>query len=723
MKRAILSLYLLAGAIIPVLAATPPYYLNEMSRTVADTTTWTNPAPSDFYYRGNYHFVASSSVVKASACPEGVVVYATGTVQAKDLRAVRLHGDGSDITGIIGGANFALESDVNVSTNAERAARIATDALISAATAQERVERVGADGVLTNAVVQEQLDRKAADVLIGSATGYEQAARVATDNLIGKATTQELVDRLAADTLIGQTTGYEWAARINQDILIGKATGYEQAVRQAADTLLGGATTAQGVQIANLGQSTASWQASLVSEISSRTAADQLTGRATGQIVLSVVDLAKSTGIVAGMAGAAQGDLWYNNGTSWAKFARGSAGQVLHVAGLVPAWSAPDDGKVSASTGIAAGYLTSGVIISTDNFPTSGGPGIYTYWRGDGTWSIPNAQNLADIRIGTTTVAVQVAANKVEIDALHYATSTEITVRYAQDVLIGQATGYLFTQVGADFECRKSTGDLMRSIAEVKASTGSVSGYLTTSSATTNYIQYAQYNATMTVATGYVNRVAMSTYTLSVIDTQGTTGQTFQKFSSSASWGTASSGGSTVYQDVTIPARAWTADAFRDTACLISVQYEKTWDNGLSSTTLNLLQFQDVPKPVFAYAEFTVPRGWLATNTNVYVNCVTSCTTLGGSGQKYISGMTLGVSTSPFNVFTNYSASQTIVACGVTGGSDLTGTMPAFDNVFVATYVVTGLVAGQDVTLHLGRQPDDPCVQDIYVRSVDIGKN
>jgi hypothetical protein len=97
---------LLIGLLIiftgPIMAATtvPPYYRNEQFRSIADTVTITNPAPNDYYYRGNYHFVASSSVVKTTACPEGVVILATGTVKVKDLRADKLWGDGSNLTGI-----------------------------------------------------------------------------------------------------------------------------------------------------------------------------------------------------------------------------------------------------------------------------------------------------------------------------------------------------------------------------------------------------------------------------------------------------------------------------------------------------------------------------------------------------------------------------------------------------------------------------------------------
>ena len=106
-ERIKIALFLLFTA-AQAMAVLPPYYKNEQFTTGADTKTYTNPAPNDSYYRGNYHFVASSWIAKSTACPEGVVVRATGTVEAKDIRADRIWGDGSNITGISGGSGKAV---------------------------------------------------------------------------------------------------------------------------------------------------------------------------------------------------------------------------------------------------------------------------------------------------------------------------------------------------------------------------------------------------------------------------------------------------------------------------------------------------------------------------------------------------------------------------------------------------------------------------------------
>lgn len=219
----ILTLFVLASSAAAV-TVIPPYYANEQYKKVSDTWTWTNPAPDTYYYRGDFHLVNSSWVAKASACPEGVVMRASGTVEAKDIRATRLFGDGSGISGIIGGAVFALQADVAASTAAERSQRIAQDVLIGQATGQ-----------VAASVTAEAVSRAAGDALIGNATGQlkiglqnEITARQAADILIGGATGQLRVDlaaeiaaRVAAGILTAQATSY----LALQDAAIKKSTG------------------------------------------------------------------------------------------------------------------------------------------------------------------------------------------------------------------------------------------------------------------------------------------------------------------------------------------------------------------------------------------------------------------------------------------------------------------------------------------------------------------
>lgn len=443
MKKYLLGLLAFLVA-IPALAVTPPYYVNQQYTSVADTKTWTNPAPNDYYYRGNYHFVASSSVVKTTACPEGVVVRGTGTVEAREIRGTKLYGDGSGISGIIGGAVFALQADVAASTAAERGERIAADVLIGQATGQAATA---------------SLNR---DVLLGQATGYEQAARIVQDTLIGQATGQAAAGSLSRDVLIGQTTGYEQAARIAQDVLIGQATGQtrasltaETSARQAADILLGQTTGQLLIGLNNetvariagdvvLGQTTGQLRIALTAETVARIAADILAGQATGQLVLRDTAIARSTGMIAGMEGAGAGDLWVYDGARWTRQSLGSEGQILVVSGSSVAWKVhyPTEYMVSPSTGIQHGTLDSQVKVTTASIVANGIANTDTFLRGDGRWAIIiGTQAYTEVFLNISSGAY-IQANKAEINALHLATATERTARMAQDVLIGQATGY-----------------------------------------------------------------------------------------------------------------------------------------------------------------------------------------------------------------------------------------------------------------------------------------
>ena len=212
----------------------------------------------------------------------------------------------------------------------------------------------------------------------------------------------------------------------------------------------------------------------------------------------------------------------------------------------------------------------------------------------------------------------------------------------------------------------------------------------------------------MTTITNYANAIALSSATLGRIDTAGTSGNAWIQFASSSSWGAVSAGGSAVYQDIILNARDFTTDGYTDTATITAVQIQQTYDGGVSSPTVSFLRLLGNLSGAINFGETAtvVPRGWTATNTNAYVMWGTTGTSV---GQVWLH---VDVSTcDTTGVYTMYEATNTAI----------NGTQNV-DTLVTSTFVITGLTAGQNISVHVTR-PADGCKQDVYVRSVDLGKN
>jgi hypothetical protein len=389
--RKIIALCFLLLAAPGFTAPLPPYQTNQKYSETVDTKTFTNPVPWRADYREDFAFHYSSWVVKSSACPTGVIIRATGTIEAKDLRADRIQGDGNLITGI-------STASLNAVGTPSAASYLRGDNTWT--TPAGAGDMAKADyAVVSSSVVDQAFNA----VRLNNLPGGAYAAANSTDAV-----------RTYADITFATKAALNSTAVSTGTLLTATSAQATYAPRNSTDTvrIYSDATFATKTSLNSTAVATGTINTSLLA-----------TKVATGTVNALALSIAVSTGnfytktasdekyaldtataVVKAYADATFATKASTNTANATSISAGSYLNNVRVSSAVYATYALTAGNaggggflVSPSTGILPGVLDYSVKFSTANANAAGTPSASTYLRGDNTWGTPSTGSIANI--------------------------------------------------------------------------------------------------------------------------------------------------------------------------------------------------------------------------------------------------------------------------------------------------------------------------------------